>query len=178
MRILGVDPGLQITGYACVEGNAPRASLIEAGVFRLARRCRSTGRARTISHRLAELDHDFREVLERLGPEVVAVESLFSHYAHPTTAIVMGHARGVLLLAIEHAGARLIEYRPNLVKNALTGHGHASKAQMQAAVQDAYGLGERPEPADLADALAIAWCAAQRIGLGLEHPEPATDLSG
>jgi len=168
MRILGVDPGLRITGYGCVEGMWPRPALLEAGVFRLDRRRTGVGGVRSVSERLGELDRDFREVLERLSPDVVAVESLFSHYAHPSTAIVMGHARGVLLLAIQRAGAELVEYRPSVVKNAIAGHGGASKHQVQRAVQSAYGLERVPEPSDLADALAIAWCAAQRLGLGLD----------
>lgn len=138
-------------------------------MFRLAQRTRSEdadGRASmsaaSVSARLAELDRDFREALGRLAPEVVAVESLFAHYKHPATAIVMGHARGVLLLAIRQAGCRLVELKPNEVKKSLTGHGHASKAQMQAAVQQTFDLAEPPSPPDVADAIAIALCAARR----------------
>jgi crossover junction endodeoxyribonuclease RuvC len=156
MRILGVDPGLGISGYGCVEGPGEQPALIEAGVIRIAR----TG---DLASRLAELDADFRDVLERLRPDVVAVESLFAHYKHPSTAIIMGHARGVLLLGARRAGARLIEYRPNLVKKALTGHGHAPKDQMQRAIQGVFRLPSLPEPPDLADALAIALCASRRI---------------
>ena len=96
--------------------------------------------------------------------EVVAVEMLFAHYKHPTTAIVMGHARGVLLLAVRRAGLRLMELRPTMVKKSLTGHGHAHKAQMQRAIQVEFGLAALPEPSDVADALAIALCASRRVG--------------
>lgn len=128
------------------------------------------GRRASVSERLAELDQDFREVLERLRPSAVAVEELFAHYKHPATAIVMGHARGVLLLAIRQAGLPLVELRPNAIKKSLTGHGHASKSQMQAAVQAEFGLPEPPSPPDVADAVATALCALRRaegVGNGL-----------
>lgn len=165
MRIIGIDPGLRITGFACVEaGEAARADrppvLVEAGVFRLGRADDGTDR---IAPRLAELDADVTGLLGRLAPAAVAVESLFAHYKHPATAIAMGHARGVILLAVQRAGVRLVEFKPNLVKKSLTGHGHASKEQVQRAVQDLYGLAAPPSPPDMADAIAIALCAAWRL---------------
>lgn len=171
VRVLGIDPGSRVTGYGCVERARPGAepTLVEAGVFRLgsdpeARRlARVEGRdAPPLSVRLAELERDLVGLLERLSPAVVAVEALFAHYKHPATAIVMGHARGVVLLAAERAGASLVELEPALVKKAMTGSGRASKDQVQRAVQGAFGLDEPPDPPDVADALAVAWCAAQR----------------
>lgn len=164
MRTLGIDPGLRITGYGCVEGDAGEPELVEAGVIRLTRTGRS---AASISERLEELDADVREVLDRLRPGVVAVEALFAHYKHPATAIAMGHARGVILLAVRRAGSRLVELRPNEVKKFMTGHGHAAKGQMQDAVRMRLRLPGRPEPADVADAIAIAMCAAWRAGRAL-----------
>ncbi|MBL8762800.1 MAG: crossover junction endodeoxyribonuclease RuvC [Phycisphaerae bacterium] len=155
-RVLGVDPGLRITGYGCVEVREHgRVRLIEAGVFRFKA-------GLSVSRRLAELDHDLGEALDRLAPDVVAVEKLFAHYNHPRTAIIMGHGRGVILLGVERAGRTLVELSPNEVKRSLTGHGHAGKEQMQDAVRAALGLPARPEPPDVADALAIAMCAASR----------------
>lgn len=146
-------------------------TLVEAGVFRLGKRGmdgegvrQSIADAKTVSSRLIELDRDFQEALERLRPEVVAVESLFAHYGHPATAIVMGHARGVILLAIARAGIRLMEFKPNEIKKSLTGHGLADKGRMQRAIQTVFGLKEVPRPPDVADALAIALCAAGRLG--------------
>lgn len=171
MRVLGIDPGLRITGYACLDGLGDRPEIVEAGVFRLGKRAAGdlghgpVGSAVTISSRLAELDADFRDLLDRLSPEVVAVEAIFAHYKHPATAIVMGHARGVLLLAIQSAGLRLLEYKPNAVKKSLTGNGHAGKPQMQRAVQAHFGLAEPPSPPDVADALAIALCACRRMSV-------------
>lgn len=180
MRILGIDPGLRLTGYGCVEVvGAESPKLVEAGVFRLGKGGHRAGEgsapgiraadAKTVSSRLAELDRDFREALERLSPEVVAVESLFSHYAHPATAIVMGHARGVILLAIARAGVRLMEFKPNEIKKSLTGHGLADKGRMQRAIQSVFGLAQPPKPPDVADALAIALCAAGRLGSVVER---------
>jgi crossover junction endodeoxyribonuclease RuvC len=172
MRILGVDPGLRITGYGCLEVRRGEARLVEAGVIRLARsEGKGEGRsAASVSARLAELDREFRGLLERLNPGAVAVEAVFAHVVHPATAIVMGHARGVLLLAIRQAGLGLIELRPAEVKKSLTGNGQAGKIQVQRAVQSRLGLAELPRPADMADAIAIAWCAGARSGLVGVYP--------
>lgn len=116
----------------------------------------------SVSARLAELDADFRALLERVRPTHVAVEALFAHPKHPATAIVMAHARGVLLLAVRRAGLPLIELRPAAVKRFLTGNGQASKEQMQEAIRFRLNLAEAPKPPDIADALAIAMCAAWR----------------
>ncbi len=159
MRLLGIDPGLRLTGYGCIDASGLSATLVEAGVFRLAK---AGTAARSISSRLVELDADFRGVLKRLRPEVVAIEGLFAHYKHPATAIAMGHARGVLLLAVEQAGLPLVELKPKAVKKSLTGFGSADKAQMQRAIQAEFNLPEPPNPPDVADALAIALCALRR----------------
>jgi crossover junction endodeoxyribonuclease RuvC len=171
--VLGIDPGLRVTGYACLD-SAPMmaagrrggvavahragvgvAALVEAGVVRL------NGKL-SVADRLAELDSDLRDLLERLNPEIVAVEKLYAHYKHPTTAIIMGHARGVVLLNIRRAGLELVELGATEVKKSLTGNGHAGKVQMQDGVRVQLGLAARPEPADVADAAAIALCAMRR----------------
>lgn len=166
MRVLGIDPGLQITGFGCVDatkgfGEVP--ALVEAGVFRLGKvKSACDPCTPSVSSRLVELDRDLRDLLDRVKPDLVAVEGLFAHYKHPSTAIVMGHARGVILLAVRHAGARLVEYKPNEIKKAVSGYGHASKEQIQESIKDLYRLTELPTPPDMADAIAIATCAAWR----------------
>jgi crossover junction endodeoxyribonuclease RuvC len=159
VRVLGIDPGTRITGYGCVEASraarGPGAALIEAGVFRLDTK-------RPVADRLLELDTDLRELIDRLRPDVVAVEMIFSHVKHPATAMVMAHARGVILLGAKRAGLPLVELRPSEVKKSLTGFGHAEKAQIQRAVQECFALPEPPKPPDVADALAIALCALRR----------------
>ncbi|MBI1189514.1 MAG: Holliday junction resolvase [Tepidisphaera sp.] len=166
MRILGIDPGLRLTGYGCVDACGLSATLVEAGVFRLARGGSKSGGGASLSSRLVELDTDFRAALERLRPELVAIEGLFAHYKHPATAITMGHARGVLMLAVQRAGLPLIEMKPRAVKKSLTGFGGADKVQMQRAIQAEFALPEPPSPPDVADALAIALCALRRHAAG------------
>lgn len=169
VTFLGIDPGLRITGYGCVRVQASRATLVEAGVFRLAR-TDEDGNAASVSRRLKELDTDVRALLARLKPSCVAVEGIFAHAAHPATAMIMGHARGVILLAIAQAGVPVIELKPAEVKKFLTGSGRAEKGQMQRAIQDYFRLPELPKPPDVADALAIALCAAERSRLGASAP--------
>ncbi len=159
MVILGIDPGLQITGYACVRTDAAHPNrdpeLVEAGCFRLRA-------ADSIASRLVELEKDLCGVIERCSPTHAFVEKLFAHYKHPTTAITMGHARGVVLLTLQRAGVELGELGATEVKKSLTGGGHASKIQMQLAVQAQLGLPEPPNPPDVADAIAIALTGARR----------------
>jgi crossover junction endodeoxyribonuclease RuvC len=171
--VLGIDPGLRITGYACLESSRAgiTPSIVEAGVFRLvrARTRRADGTAAptpSVADRLVELDRDFRELLARSGPELVAIEGLFSHYRHPATAIVMGHARGVLLLAARQAGVEVMELKPREVKKAVSGFGGAGKGQVQHTMRDVFALAELPTPPDMADAMAIALCAARRLESG------------
>jgi crossover junction endodeoxyribonuclease RuvC len=160
MRILGIDPGLRLTGYACVESRsiASQPSVVEAGVFRLDAKS-------SISDRLMELEADLVSLIDRVQPQRVAVEAVFSHYAHPATAVVMGHARGVILLCARKASLDLLELRPAEIKKAATGYGRADKSQMQRAMQAAFGLAELPSPPDVADALAIALCGTRRTSL-------------
>ena len=158
MRILGIDPGLAITGYACLDLDRPEDEprLVEAGVLRLSSR-------RPMPVRLEQLFDDLVALGETLRPDRMVVEKLFSHYRHVQTAILMGHARGVILLAGQRCGAALTELAATEVKKAVTGNGHATKLQVQRAVMAQCGLRTLPEPADLADAIAIALCAARRL---------------
>ncbi len=158
MRILGIDPGLQITGYGCVdlaEGET-EPTLVEAGVFRL-------NVKRNMAFRLAQLHEDLSTVLEELKPQRMVVEQLYSHYRHARTSILMGHARGVVLLAGQMQQVEIAELASTEVKKAVTGHGHATKRQMQLAVMSQCNLTELPTPPDVADAIAIALCAARRL---------------
>lgn len=152
-RVFGVDPGLRQTGWSCIEvttgarNAAPR--VIEAGVIRLDAK-------HSISQRLNELHADLGALLDELVPEYVVVEKLYAHYKHPTTAIKMGHARGVILLAAQSRDIRIEELSATEIKKAIVGHGHASKQQIQVAVQSICRLKEPPSPMDVSDALAIA----------------------
>ncbi len=153
MRILGIDPGLQVCGYACVEAEPGIEKLIEAGVIR-------TQAGRAIEQKLCQIADDIQSLLESLSPEVVAVEQLYSHYAHPRTAILMGHARGVILQKCADAGIEVRSFSATRIKKSITGNGRASKEQMQRTIQTLLGLPELPEPHDVADAIAAALCCA------------------
>jgi crossover junction endodeoxyribonuclease RuvC len=160
MRILGIDPGLSLTGYGCVDclPNALEPKLVEAGVFRL--------QAKTsMHHRLGQLFEDLTQVLDELNPDVMVVEKLFTHYKHVRTGILMAHARGVVLLAGQLKGVQIEELAVTEVKRAIAGNGHASKQQMQHAVMLQCNLKQPPNPPDVADAIAIALCALRRMPL-------------
>jgi crossover junction endodeoxyribonuclease RuvC len=150
-RILGVDPGLNITGYGVLEVAAGGLRLCEAGVVR----GRSHG---TLAGRLAEMYAGIHEVIVSLGPAVMALEELYSHYDRPRTAILMGHARGVICLAAAQAEIAVVPYPATQIKRVLTGSGRAPKSQIQRAIQYELGLAELPDPPDVADALAVALC--------------------
>jgi len=132
--------------------------LVDGGVIRL------TPKA-PMPDRLVELETELDELIAEHKPEVCAVEQLYSHYAHPRTSILMGHARGVILLVARRRGLRCEQYAANRIKQSVTGHGHASKSQMQRAIQAQWNLAEPPEPPDVADALAVALCCGMAIGM-------------
>lgn len=151
MRILGVDPGLNITGYGVLEVVPSGLRLCEAGVVR--------GRSRgSLTGRLKEIHAGICEVIAAFSPRVLALEELYSHYARPRTAILMGHARGVICLAAAQSDIPVLSYASTQVKRILTGSGRAPKGQMQRAICMELRLAAPPEPPDVADALAIALC--------------------
>ncbi|MEM6472634.1 MAG: crossover junction endodeoxyribonuclease RuvC, partial [Planctomycetota bacterium] len=145
---MGVDPGLNVSGYGVIRADSGRCELIEAGIVRSRAR-------RSIEERIAEIHEGMAEVVQQHQPAYLALEQLFSHYSRPKTAILMGHARGVICLAAAQSGIPVRSYEPTKVKKVMTGNGHAPKHQMQQAVKLQLGLHEVPEPADVADALAI-----------------------
>lgn len=153
MKILGIDPGLQVCGYACVDTSSPKVDLIEAGVFR------TTGKP-AIENRLNQIAGDIDALLAKFEPEVVAVEQLYSHYAHPRTAILMGHARGVILQRCTSAGIEVKSFGATRIKKCITGSGHASKEQIQKTIKTILALKDLPKPPDVADAVAVALCCA------------------
>jgi len=153
MRILGIDPGLQVCGYACLETYRAGEKLIEAGVFQ------TDGNA-AIEARLNQIAEDAELLLEKLKPDIVAVEELYSHYAHPKTAILMGHARGVILQKCAEARVKVKSFSATRIKKSITGNGRASKGQVQRTIQTMLSLPDMPKPNDVADAIAAAMCCA------------------
>jgi crossover junction endodeoxyribonuclease RuvC len=157
-RILGIDPGLNTSGYGVVEVHGGDVRLLEAGIIR--------SRAKdSIESRLNEIFTGVVEVIEAHRPQLLALEQLFSHYDRPRTAILMGHARGVICLAAAQADIQVAHFEPTRVKKVMTGNGRAPKHQIQQAVKMHLKLSSVPEPADVADALAIAICG-HHLGTG------------
>ena len=167
MRILGIDPGLNTTGYGVIDVVDRQVRLVEAGVVR--------GKTKgSLTARVREIHDGVADVIASLRPEAMALEKLYAHYDRPTTAILMGHARGVIVLAAAQAGIAVHDYASTQVKKTLTGNGRAPKIQMQEAIRRELRLSTTPEPPDVADALAIALCHAwsrQRLEAGGRRPE-------
>ena len=163
MRILGVDPGLRITGYGIIDTDGGRARLVEGGVIR--------GGEGNLEVRLQTIHDGLRAVMTEFEPTTAVVESLYSQYEHPRTAILMGHARGVIFLAAAECAIPVAEYPASLVKRSLTGQGRAAKAQVGAMVARLLGLDQAPEPADVTDALALALCHASPVRSSGVMPE-------
>lgn len=158
--ILGVDPGLNITGYGVIQKGKSGPRILEAGILRVSKE------KAELAARLRHLSEGISEVIQQFRPTLMAVEQLYAHYAHPRTAILMGHARGVLLLAGALANVPVRSFNATMIKKTITGSGRAPKPQVQRAVQRELGLTTMPEPPDVADALAVALCAFY-----LERPE-------
>jgi len=150
LRVLGVDPGTAITGYGIVEGEGGELSLVAYGVI-------TTPPHLPLPQRLQQIYRELRALIAEWQPESAAVEELFFS-KNVRTALAVGQARGVTLLALTDAGLPIQEYKPVQVKQAVAGYGGAPKAQVQGMVQLLLGLDEIPRPDDAADALAVAIC--------------------
>ena len=150
MRIFGIDPGSTRTGYGCVETDGRRTRLVTCGAI-------SAPADTPFAQRLALIHRELSRLLRTCRPECVAVENLF-HATNVRSALKLGHARGVAMLAAVEAGCDLVEYTPAEVKRAVVGYGRAEKPQVQQMVKLLLGLSQAPSPHDAADALAIAIC--------------------
>ena len=157
MRVLGIDPGLALAGFAILEGDAQRMRAIHYGSL-------ETKSTMSLPYRLASLYDATLELLRVYQPEELAVEDLFFN-RNVTTAFTVGQARGIFLLAAEQQGLSYHQYTPAQVKQAVTGYGRADKPQIQQMVKVLLNLPEIPKPDDTADALAIAICHLQSSGL-------------
>ena len=151
MRVLGVDPGTRVTGYGVIEtgnGTPGMGRLIECGTIRFARKT-------SLAQRLAELHQGIEELIARHQPTALALENAFYHKDVRTT-LVLGHARGVVLLAAQQQGLHIAEYPPATVKKTVVGAGGAQKSQVAAMVARLLSLKHAPKPADAADGVAVA----------------------
>lgn len=155
MRVFGIDPGSERTGYGCVETDGRRHRLIACGAI-------STAGAGTFADRLAAIHRQLVVQLRDCRPAAVAIENLF-HAANVRSALKLGHARGVAMLAAVEAGVAIVEYTPAEIKRAVVGYGRAEKAQVQRMIALLLGLDVAPSPHDAADALAVALCHVHRL---------------
>lgn len=164
MRILAIDPGTATTGYGVVEADGGRLRALAWGALR-------THSKDPVTLRLAQLRDGLVELLDRYGPSVMAVETLFFN-RNVTSALAVGQARGVALLTAADRGLPVREFTPMQVKQAVTGRGRASKQQVGYMVKALLGLPEIPRPDDVADALAVAICCAH---FPADWTEPSLD---
>ncbi|WP_258359963.1 crossover junction endodeoxyribonuclease RuvC [Moorella sulfitireducens (nom. illeg.)] len=156
MLILGIDPGTAIVGYGLIEKET--AGPLQAVAYG----CIRTPAGEKVSRRLVMIYDCLQEIIKNHHPDIMAVEEIFFN-KNSRTALAVGQARGVALLAAAHAGLPVAEYTPLEVKQAVTGYGRAPKEQVQRMVQALLGLRSRPEPDDVADALAVALCHASIV---------------
>jgi crossover junction endodeoxyribonuclease RuvC len=154
VKIFGIDPGSMRTGYGCVETDGTRHQFVVCGAL-------STPAKTPLPSRLLAVHTGLSEAIAAAAPDCVVIENLF-HARHARSALILGHARGVAVLAAVEAGLPIVEYTPAEVKMAVTGHGRAEKAQVQHMVMLLLGLTAPPSPFDAADALAVALCHAHR----------------
>lgn len=155
LRILGIDPGTEATGYGAIESNGDRHRLVEYGVL-------ASPSSFTFAEKLRFIHTKLLSVIERCRPDRLAVESLF-YAANVKSALKLGHVRGVTLLAGVSRGLPIDEYSPLEIKQAVVGYGRAGKVQVQKMVALLLDLDTPPEPYDAADALAVALCHANRF---------------
>jgi len=150
VRIVGIDPGSERTGYGCVETDGRRHRLVTCGAI-------TAAAADAFPARLARIHRELVALFAKTRPDCVAVESIF-HAVNARSALKLGHARGVALLAAVEAGCMIVEYTPAEVKRAVVGYGRADKRQVQQMIKLLLGLTQPPTPYDVSDALAVAIC--------------------
>ncbi len=150
MRIFGIDPGSQRTGYGCVETDGTRHRIVVCGAI-------STPAGATFPEKLLRIHSGLAKLLAECRPDCVAIENLF-HASNARSALRLGHARGVARLAAVEAGLPIVEYTPAEIKRAVVGYGRAEKPQVQQMVKLILGLAAAPTPFDASDALAVAIC--------------------
>jgi crossover junction endodeoxyribonuclease RuvC len=150
-HLLGIDPGLNCTGYAVLSRTTNGPVLVEGGVIR-------STKGHALAERVFEIAHGLREVIQEFRPASMAIEQVFSHSAYPKTAVLMAHARGAILFVARDHELPTAHYTPTQIKRLLTGSGKAAKEQIQRAIQHELGLDRILEPNDVADAAAVALC--------------------
>lgn len=161
MRVLGIDPGSDRTGYGCVDSDGRRHRLVLCGAVR-------TPAGTAFPDKLAAIHRELTATIAECRPALVAIESLF-HAVNVRSALKLGHARGVAVLAAVEAGIEVVEYTPAEIKRAVVGYGRAEKPQVQQMIKLLLGLEQVPTPHDAADALAVAICHLHLAGSGIRR---------
>jgi crossover junction endodeoxyribonuclease RuvC len=162
VKVFGIDPGSDRTGYGCVETDGSRHRLMTCGAI-------SAPASATFPEKLLVIHSRLTALLAECRPDCVAIENLF-HAANVRSALKLGHARGVAMLAAVEAGVNVAEYTPAEIKRAVVGYGRAEKSQVQQMIKLLLGLSDAPSPHDAADALAVAICHA--------HAHPLSAITG
>jgi len=170
VKIFGIDPGSDCTGYGCVDTDGSRHRMVVFGAIR-------TTAARSFPDKLLEIHAGLAAMLAEYQPDCVAIENLF-HAVNVRSALKLGHARGVAMLAAVEAGVPVVEYTPAEIKRAVVGYGRAEKHQVQQMVKLILGLAEPPSPHDAADALAVAICHAHSSASYRAAPLPHAPARG
>jgi crossover junction endodeoxyribonuclease RuvC len=155
MVILGIDPGLGATGYGVIEKNKNELLVKKYGVIQ-------TDRLSSFPQRLKKIYNQLIKIIKKYRPNIIVIESLF-FYKNLKTAILVGEAKGVAILACANTNIKVVEYTPLQVKEALVGYGRASKQQVKYMVKRILNLDKVPDTDDAADALAVAICHANTI---------------
>ena len=150
---MGVDPGSRVTGYGVVSSQGSRLQCVKYGAIKGS----NLSRGAPFPERLRKIHEELATLLEQYSPSVVAVEQVF-HAVNARSALQLGHARGVILLAAAQLGIPLVEYSPLEIKKSVSGYGRADKEQTQTMVRILLNLKEKPKPYDASDALAVALC--------------------
>jgi crossover junction endodeoxyribonuclease RuvC len=154
--VFGIDPGSERTGYGCIDSDGRRHTLVLCGAI-------ATRAGTSFPDRLSIIFRSLTDLLEQCRPEYVAIENLF-HSVNARSALKLGHARGVAMLAAVEAGMTVVEYTPAEIKRAVVGYGRAEKPQVGQMVKLLLGLPRVPSPHDAADALAVAICHLHAYG--------------
>jgi crossover junction endodeoxyribonuclease RuvC len=176
VRIFGIDPGSERTGYGCVETDGCRHHLVACGAI-------AARPGDTFPNRLARIHAELSTLLASYRPDCVAIENLF-HAINVRSALKLGHARGVAMLAAVEAGCQVVEYTPAEIKRAVVGYGRAEKQQVGQMVKLLLGLTTAPSPHDAADALAVAICHLHSMapvgigdpGSGIKNSDPRSPV--
>lgn len=157
MRILGIDPGIGITGYSVIEAAPDGYKLLSSGSIQ-------TDKTSPIPKRLAEIYEDMLEIIKTTKPDVASIEQLF-FFKNQKTIIPVAEARGVILAALEKSGIKIAEYTPLVIKQVLTGHGRATKEEVRLMVEKFIELNENTKLDDTVDSIAIGICHARNLNL-------------